>query len=98
MKTDKFLLLTELCQHYQIQTEFFDEVEYHALLEIHQFSGQKFLHRKQLRRLEKIIRLHQDLEINFQGIDVVFSMMNRIDKLEKELNETKKRLNLYKEY
>jgi len=98
MKTNKFVRITELCQHYQIQIDFFEEIEYHELIEFHQFSGQKFIHRKQLRRLEKIIRLHDDLEINLQGIDVVFSMMNRIEKLEMELNETKKKLNLYKAY
>lgn len=98
MKTDKFLLITEICQYYHIESDFFEEIEYHQLLEIHQISGQKFIHQKQLNRLEKILRLHDELDLNLQGIDVVFGMMKRIEKLEKELRQAKSKLNVLENY
>lgn len=98
MKTDKFLLITEICQYYHIETDFFEEIEYHQLLDVHQISGQKFIHQKQLNRLEKILRLHDELDLNLQGIDVVFGMMDRIEKLERELRQTKSKLSILENY
>lgn len=95
MKTDKLIQISELCVHYHLEPSFFDEIEFYELIEIQSFSDGKFIHRKQLRTLEKIIRLHDELEINMQGIDVILEMMSKIKKLKDELRETRSRLGLY---
>lgn len=97
MKTDKLIQINRLCEHYHLEPSFFDEIEFYELIEIQSSSNGKFIHRKQLGTLEKIIRLHDELEINMQGIDVIFEMMSKIKKLKDELKETRSRLGLYEE-
>ncbi len=42
-----------------------------------------------------MIRMHHDLEVNPEGIDVVFNLLQKIERLQKDLNTTKNRLRLY---
>jgi hypothetical protein len=95
MKTDKLILISDLCKHYKLENSFFEQVEYYELLEFQIVSEEKYLKKKQLKNLDKIVHLHQDLEINMEGIDVIFNLMNKIKNLENELNETRSELGLY---
>jgi hypothetical protein len=42
-----------------------------------------------------MIRIHKELDINTEGIDVVFNLLQKIDTLQNELISTKNRLRLY---
>lgn len=95
MKTEKLILISELFIHYEVNSDFFDELESFGLVEIQSIDEQKYIPRKQLGHLEKILNLHRELNINFEGIDVIFQMMNRIQELEKQLMQTQSKLNLY---
>ena len=53
------------------------------------------MHSRKGRDLEKIVRLHNELNVNLEGIDVVFNLLEKERKLRKELNAVKNRLRLY---
>ncbi|MFA5620590.1 MAG: chaperone modulator CbpM [Weeksellaceae bacterium] len=95
MKIDKLILISELRRHYKLSETFFEEVEYFELMQIQNISNQKYILKKELRQLEKIIRLHDDLEINMQGIDVIMHLTDRINVLKQELQEMKRQLALH---
>src|SRR5690606_12401469 len=95
MKPDKLILISDLCKHYELENSFFEQMEYYELLEIQILAEEKYLKKKHLKNLDKIIHLHRDLKINMQGIEVIFNLMDKIKKLENELNETRSELNLY---
>lgn len=54
-----------------------------------------FIDEKDISEIERLFRLHKDLSINFEGLDVINQMLNRIQKMENEINLFKKRLKLY---
>jgi hypothetical protein len=39
--------------------------------------------------------MHQELDVNIEGIDVVFNLLQKIDTLQKELVKVKNRLRFY---
>ena len=39
--------------------------------------------------------MHQELDVNIEGIDVVFNLLQKIDDLQNELISVKNRLRLY---
>ncbi len=43
--------------------------------------------------IQKIMRIHYDLEINFAGIGVVLELLSKIDSLEKRIKELENILN-----
>ncbi len=97
MSEKKLILVRELCQHYALEISFFEQIETYGLLKVMVVSEEKFIHRKQLNKVEKIIRLHRDLEINMEGIDVILNLMKRIQSLEKELKDTRSHLDVLDE-
>lgn len=95
MNQKKLILVSELCQHYEMEISFFEQVEEYGLVHVERISDEKYIHRKYLNKMEKILRLHRELEVNLEGIDVIFNLMRRIQVLEKELKEKQTQLGLF---
>lgn len=84
-----------LCSRYNIEIGFVDELNRMGLIQIELIEEKPFIHNDQLNRLEKIIRLYHDLELNLEGIDVVFHLLEKEEALRKEVIELRNRLRLY---
>ncbi|MBA5629406.1 chaperone modulator CbpM [Moheibacter lacus] len=92
MKIEKLIHIHDLCKFYEVESSFFEQVESYGLIKIVIISNEKYVHPKQLKNWEKIIHLHQDLNVNMEGIDVIFNLMKRIQLLENELEVKRKHL------
>jgi hypothetical protein len=96
MENKKYIEITKLCEYYQIPEGFFVELQEVGLLEPPIYDKQsQAIDEDYLSELEKIMRLHFDLEINMQGIGTVLQLLNRIRELEEELSLLKKQLKIY---
>ena len=57
----------------------------------------KYIHEDKINVIEKIIRMQKDLNLNLEGIDTVFNLLEKIDNLQTELINVKNRLRLYED-
>jgi hypothetical protein len=93
---EKHLIPTQtICSHYNIEISFVDALNRMGLIQIEIIEQSQFIHQDQISDLEKIIRLHEDLHVNLEGIDVVFNLLEKEQELKNELNSLKNRLRLY---
>jgi hypothetical protein len=97
MKTDKLLRLEDLCVHYEVEHTFFMHLSEAGLIEITIINNTHYIHPDRINDVEKMMRLHHDLELNIEGIDVVFHLLQKIDCLNTELVSVRNRLLLYEE-
>jgi len=95
MNTRKLIPTQALCSHYNIEISFVDDLYKMGLIQIKIIEQNQFVHISQINDLEKIIRLHQELNMNLEGIDVVFNLLEKERKLRNELNILKNRLRIY---
>ncbi|WP_298368639.1 chaperone modulator CbpM [uncultured Lutibacter sp.] len=95
MVVQDLILVEKLCSHYKIELSFFDALNNSKLIKIETFEQHQFIHKDEIGNLEKMIRLHKELNVNIEGIDVVFNLLKKEMKLRKELNALKNRLRLY---
>ena len=95
MATHNLILIETLCLHYKIEFSFFDTLESIGLIEIKTIKENKYLYQDKIGDVEKMIRLHQELNINMEGIDVVFNLLQKEKKLQEEINALQNRLRLY---
>ena len=93
---EKALISTQtLCYNYNIEISFVTALNTMGLIQIEIIEEKQFIHQDQISDLEKIIRLHNDLNMNLEGIDVVFNLLKKEKALRDELNALKNRLRLY---
>lgn len=94
--SEQELIPTEtLCLHYNIEISFIDELNTMGLIQVEVVEQTQFIHRDQIRDLEKMIRLYNELNVNMEGIDVVLNLLEKEKALREELNSLKNRLRLY---
>ena len=94
MKNEELIPIDHLCTHYHVEMSFFNGLMEFELIEITTIEQTRYLHVDRLHELEKIIHLHQDLYINFEGIDSILHLLKKIDVLQTELNDIQNRLGL----
>lgn len=95
MAQQDLILIETLCTHYEVEVSFFDALDSVGLIEIETIEQERFIHKDRIGDLERMIRIHHELNINMEGIDAVFNILKRVDELQNELTAIKNRLNLY---
>ena len=95
MARQDLILIETLCFHYKIEISFIKELENIGLIKTETFENSKFIHQDKISDLEKMIRLHNELNVNIEGIDIVFNLLQKELKLKEELDALKSRLRLY---
>lgn len=84
-----------LCDHYKVELSFFTNLSDMGLFEIKTIETSQYIDSDAVYEIEKMIRMHQELDVNIEGIDIVFNLLQKIDALQNELTALKNRLRLY---
>lgn len=95
MENDDLLPVELLCTQYNIEVSFITTLTEFGLIEITTVEETSYLYKTQIKDLEKLIRLHYELDINMEGIDAISHLLKRVDNLHEELTALKNRLRLY---
>lgn len=95
MSTENFIPVTLLCTHYQVEMSFISSLHEIGLIEIHRIEKSDCVPLDNIQEIEKMIRMHHELAVNTEGIDVVFNLLQKIEDLQSELLTVKTRLRLY---
>jgi len=95
MTKQNFIPIHKLCELYQVDMSFFSNLNEIGLIQITTIEQSHFVHQDKINDIEKMIRIHRDLDLNLEGIDIVFNLLQKIDDLENELITIKNRLQFY---
>jgi len=95
MATTELILIQQICTCHEIEFSFISDLNELGLIEIHSIEDDKYIHENQLKDVEKIIRMHRELNINIEGIDAIYNLQQRIHQLEQELTQTKNKLKAF---
>jgi len=97
MGTEHLILIEHFCTNHEIEISVIDAFHDYGLIEILVVDDRRYLSPEQLPEAEKLIRLHLELNINLEGIDVISNLLQRIDGLEQELKTAQNKLRLYED-
>ena len=95
MSKENFIPLHKLCELYKVEMSFFSSLNEIGLIQIIAIEESQYIHKDKINDVEKMIRMHRDLEINIEGIDIAFNLLKKIDELENEIISIKNRLKIY---
>ncbi|WP_424290760.1 chaperone modulator CbpM [Daejeonella sp.] len=87
----------EFCIHHNIEFSFIRNLEEFGLVETISVEQVQYIPENQLEKLERMLRLHRDLDINTEGIDTIGHLVEKIQELQQEVVVLKNRLRLYED-
>ena len=97
METADMTVLDEFCATYHVEISFIRSLEEHGLIETIIVNDTLCVPNNDLSKLEQIVRLHQQLNINSEGIDAIIHLLQRIENMQGEINELRNKLSFYEE-
>ena len=97
MEPAEMIILDEFCASHDVEISFIRSLEEYGLIETIIVNKTLCVPGNELSRLEQIIRLHQELNINPEGIDVINNLLKRIEDMQNEIIELRNKLNFYEE-
>ncbi len=95
METENSISTDEFCALYNVEYSFVSSLQQSGLIEITTLEERGFIPTSQLVELEKYVRLHDELDINLEGIEAINHLLQRIRTMQDEIASLKTRLRLY---
>jgi chaperone modulatory protein CbpM len=92
---ENLISIIEFCNHQNIEISFVSSLHEFGLIQITTVEQSPYISANDLHRLEKMVRLHYDLDINLEGIETITHMLDRMDDMHREIVALKNRLRLY---
>ena len=95
MQTEQLILLETFCIEYPVEFSFIQLLTEHGLVQITTVEEQHYIPESELPQIEKIIRLHNDLAINLEGVEVINYLLEKLQQQQDEINALQNKLRFF---
>ncbi len=95
MKIEDWIPTEDLCTHYRVERQFIKDLRDNDIIEIRRIERRECIPLEQISEFERMRRLHYDMHINVEGLEVVRNLLEKIEALQREKRQLLNRLNLY---
>jgi hypothetical protein len=95
MKLEKLIPVKKLCIHYKVEMSFFNGLQKFGLVEMTNIKRTWYIHQDKIIDVEKVVRLHHELEVNMEGIDIILNLLHRLNQKENEISLLRNKLSIY---
>ncbi|PIF00111.1 MAG: MerR family transcriptional regulator [Maribacter sp.] len=95
MEQFNYIEVKEFCHGHGISTQFIVQLHDFGLIEIVKKKDAGYIAFDELPKIEKIVRLHNDLNINLEGIEVIHQLLDRIEHMRNEIISLRNKVDFY---
>lgn len=97
MKPDNLIPIDQFCVNYEVEFSFLYELSEFGLVEIKTVDQRDYIQEEAIANLEKMIRLHADLGVNLEGLDVIHHLLHKVSNLQSEINHMRNKIRFYED-
>ena len=97
MTAKGLIAANEFCTYHRVEFRFIDSLSEAGLIETRTVGPEIFIPESELQKLEKMIRFHQELEINLAGIEAITHLLQRMEALQDEIRFMRNKLSRFEE-
>ncbi|MDB5137862.1 MAG: MerR family transcriptional regulator [Mucilaginibacter sp.] len=97
MTTATLISTNDFCTWHQVEYTFISSLHEAGLVEITIIDQAEYIPETELQKLERMTRLHHDLDINVAGIGAITHLLERVENMHEEMRTLKNRLRRYEE-
>jgi chaperone modulatory protein CbpM len=87
-----YIAIEEFCSHHGVQVTLIREFADFGLVHLQEKENQAFVPAEEIEKLERLLRLHSELGINTEGLDIILNMRDQLVSLNSELETIRYRL------
>jgi hypothetical protein len=92
MSSENLISVNKLLDHYSIDLAFVEFLEEMQIISIVVMEEERFMDESEIPGLERMMRLHYDLGINYEGLDAISHLLKRMAEMEREIKALRNRL------
>lgn len=89
------IVAAEFCTHHNVEYSFISTLNEYGLIEVTTVEETRFIPCDELPKLERLVRLHDELDINLEGLQAISYLLQKIENMQQEIMHLKNRLRLY---
>ncbi|HJT74873.1 MAG TPA: chaperone modulator CbpM [Chitinophaga sp.] len=94
MQTE-LIAISQYCTIHEIDVSFVNSLADEGLIEVTVVEGNPFISTTQLHELEIYTRWYHDMGINTEGIDVIRQLLDKVKRMQTEIDTLRNRLRIY---
>ncbi len=95
METEGMVPADEFCLHHKIEMSFIISLKESGLLDIMIIEEKIFVPTNQLHQLEKMMRMHYEMDINIEGVETITFLLERMNAMQRQIAQLTNRLMIY---
>ncbi|HLY69993.1 MAG TPA: chaperone modulator CbpM [Puia sp.] len=95
MENENLISIAEFCRYHHVDSDFIQILEQNGLIETTMVQQSVYVQTDHLGQLEKFVRLHQELNIPAENLDIISHLLSRMENLQQEIKQLKNRLGFY---
>ena len=95
MTNEEMVAASEFCISHNVELSFLHSLGEAGLIEIITVEETTFINCDHLPELEKLVRLHYDMDINLEGIETIHHLLEQIKTMQDEMQTLRNRLRIY---
>jgi len=82
----------EISTYHDVEYSFINSLGEAGLVKLKVVKKDTYVPETELQKLEKMIRMHHELEINVAGIEAIIHLLNRVEQMQEELRVLRNRV------
>jgi chaperone modulatory protein CbpM len=95
MQTEQLIPVTNFCAWHNVEFSFIHTLHEYGLIAITTREDAAFIPESELQLAEKLVRIHNDLHINPEGVEVIEYLLEKLKSQQDEINRLQNRLRFY---
>lgn len=95
MRTENLIAAKQFCIYHEVEDTFIAELQQAGIIEVTVVDKDCYIPESELQKLEKLTRLHNELEINTAGIEAISHLLQRLEDIQEEMRQLRNKLTAY---
>jgi chaperone modulatory protein CbpM len=89
---ENLIAITTICTYHEVEYTFINSLSEAGLLHLEVVDQTSYIPESDLQKLEKMIRMHNELEINIAGIEAISHLLERVEQMQQEIRVLRNRV------
>jgi len=95
MEKETLIAVKDFCFYHELKFSFIENLDAYGLIAIQTVGESSYISEADLPTLERYVSFYRHLDINFEGMEAITYLLERIDALQSEITTLKNKIRFY---